>query len=1044
MQVIFSIQNLLIGEVTVDLGPCLNEIKEEFTRWEADETIRGKSWLDALAFLSYEPSSTKQEMHSTNSISDIQRNLSSSAKGLQAAIKIRLQKNEANESHDSRIRTFHLFLALRAAHAATSAAATLLNSKSYKSQVTQGNESSLSPERFEESVTKLLEAKVHYVIGVPPLDGNDPFLRAFCQWLEVTLLASGMQTYMLHTITIEVKERTQEIFRAQFFSETSDSRLLRDYLAIEPTPSLMSAPRTTDSSSTGLEEALQGWLQSASAKGEAKEKAWERYRADLLELPDARDTMFNESFGVRTVFQPPVVAYHVNGRQLRPGKPDIIEDVFRLFGGLLSQRVSSKDLIILSGGPGSGKSTFCRVLASQLASVRDVHPIFLRLKRAKDATDINAFIEDELVRQGIIGSLADLRELNNVILILDGFDELAMSSINVLRRFFNNLHDELSSGPLGKAKVIVSGRDTLFPNGKGMPTRSHVLTLQPFDRDRVQAWGKNWRRQHPTGPGSNFTPEKLLSEDGKDREQSPLQHLVTWPLTLHLLAQIHTTGRFHIGNTESVVEKAYLYRAILFETAERQEWQKGAEGGRLAPDKMRKFLRKLAWEMFLRSVDSMEPVAVMPILREFYRDENDTRLSELAEVAVVNAPELTRGEETRFEFVHKSFSEFLVAEYLAGIVGEVCHKVEGYSSEEKTWMMSDEEAASALAPALATRLLPQEVQEMLEPMLGGFKEFSKGNRVDDIVSPEVLQDGLGRVVHRMEELYRVATRGAAIRSVTQKTQERSSEVNPLETYANYCAGTALLGSAGARRLMAIAGEDQEKQFFHCEAQSGLFWRFLAILQAGGITLDHSLGYRLFNGATLHIPGTQGGTASELDYPLSFSALRSLDGFKVRGDRRVRAVVTQVGILQMYRSMLNVLADAGPYRDPYRDTRREQQPLGELLDILIKMGICSEENYFSLRRVYDIANRFEYSAGYGSDRAGIEVPLVALREALHHLSREVEYQSEYTSQDFLPEEYAERIAYLFERYLSSFRTRDVQSPEHAEGRPDRRPNSGQAE
>jgi hypothetical protein len=86
--------------------------------------------------------------------------------------------------------------------------------------------------------------------------------------------------------------------------------------------------------------------------------------------------------------------------------------------------------------------------------------------------------------------LADLGTVPNIVLILDGFDELVMASRSKLREFFNALKEDLSTGPLRRAKAIISGRDTLFPNGVGLPIGAHVISLVPFDRERIAAWGE--------------------------------------------------------------------------------------------------------------------------------------------------------------------------------------------------------------------------------------------------------------------------------------------------------------------------------------------------------------------------------------------------------------------------------------------------------------------------------------------------------------------------------------------------------------------------
>jgi predicted NACHT family NTPase len=118
--------------------------------------------------------------------------------------------------------------------------------------------------------------------------------------------------------------------------------------------------------------------------------AWARYKNSLLELPDQKETMFAEQFGVRQVFVQPVARYKVAGMSLDQGAT--VPDVANLIAGLISDRVPGDELILLCGGPGSGKSTLCRIVASELASNQEMHPVFLRLRRLQDGQDIPSFV----------------------------------------------------------------------------------------------------------------------------------------------------------------------------------------------------------------------------------------------------------------------------------------------------------------------------------------------------------------------------------------------------------------------------------------------------------------------------------------------------------------------------------------------------------------------------------------------------------------------------------------------------------------------------
>jgi hypothetical protein len=161
---------------------------------------------------------------------------------------------------------------------------------------------------------------------------------------------------------------------------------------------------------------------------------------------------------------------------------------------------------------------------------------------------------------------------------------------------------------------------------------------------------------------------------------------------------------------------------------------------------MREFLRALAWRMYEEGRDSMDPTEVLPFLQTFFPGRNEAELAELAEVAVVNSPEITKGEQTGFEFVHKSFAEYLTAEEVAITVERVTFEAPEFGTEQLTWRMTENEASNEVAKCTAIRVLTAEVQEMLEPMLGDFEGFFRAlnNR------EEYRQRGLNRIIRRFE------------------------------------------------------------------------------------------------------------------------------------------------------------------------------------------------------------------------------------------------------------------------------------------------------
>lgn len=771
---------------------------------------------------------------------------------------------------------FHLLLYTTCQRCYLEAVASVLDAAKPEELVAEHKDKSLKPaksrqirEVIQSRVAAIEDGEIQYSFGLDPVDTKMPLYAVYGEWLLAALSLYGAFGPKCEEIVTKVDRQARKRLHHALSEDKPAARWLRDYLLLEYQAV---APRIA-SDLAAVRKTLDSWTDPVSAGKERQAGAWKRYREMLQGLLDDKETMYNEDFGVRKVFVVPHIAYHVVGACPPHGEPHEVPDLGSLLGALVSKRVSGEDLIILCGGPGSGKSTLCRALAGELAKNEAVHPVFLKLRRCKEGSDISTFLEDTLTKHGVITRLAELQEVPNLVLILDGFDELVMASRQRLRHFFNTLLDDLRTGPLRTAKAIVSGRDTLFPNGEGLPRASHILALLPFDKRRVVRWGLKWRNAHQDQEGGDFRAEVFYDEKPAGGKVPALHHLVTWPLTLHLVARVHAAGRLDI--TKRGVEhlqKAYLYRSILVETARRQQ-EKGIER-RLDEKQLREFIRSLAWEMYMRSTDSMDPEEVIPLIRHFYPSATEADLQEIADMAVVNAPELQKGEDTAFEFVHKSFGEYLVAECLARAMEEVAYKIREIDGEVLTWRMSTREAAAHLAPTLGIRLLPAEIQEMTEPMLGCLSAFSRGVSVKDVVSAEDRREGLIRLIFRCQELYADALRGLAFETVYGLAEGKPLMRSPLEAYSNYLAGVCMMGTAAVRQLQ---GKDGETLLFDGNPFEGAMWRFIWILHAGGMRMDESLSHRLFRG----MKAVKRAPEEEIDdwhVPLRLAALTKVTGY----------------------------------------------------------------------------------------------------------------------------------------------------------------------
>ena len=710
--------------------------------------------------------------------------------------------------------------------------------------------------RLIERIDALANAQVDFLIGASPTAFVDHFISEECALALALVSAKGL-VFDKPNIKDEYITLTRNCFNVWLSSRGLAAKWVSEYLNFQHQTVWVS--RVSDDVRS-IQQALHNWLQPPTDAAAKRAGAWATYRKLLVGLPDLKETMFAETFGVRKVFVQPIAQYKVAGMGSQVGAK--ASDVANLIAGLISERVPGDELILLCGGPGSGKSTLCRVIASELATNKEMHPVFLRLRRLQDTQEIANFVETHLQKEGLIDKLSDLAQVPNLVLILDGFDELVMASRNRLREFFNTLREGLSSGPLRNAKAIVSGRDTRFPNGLGLPTGSHVISLLPFDHTRIKVWGKKWRSLHKTLSGKDFQPEVFYDEraDQPGFNPPPLHHLVSWPLTLHLVARVHSAGALNLAKVKhQAVEKAILYRSIVSKSAQRQHEKSAAKGG-LSSKQMRAFVQAISWEMYSTSRDALDYSEGLPLLKGVLPTASESELADLAEIAIVNQPQLTKGEQGGFEFVHKSFSEYFVAERFAFTIERVAFKSKEYGSGDLTWRMSLKEALGELSSLIAIRVITAEVQEMLEPMLVNFGEFGRA-KPDGKLRGVDLVENLQTKKNRVEELIRAYITGNHQGDVVDPVRSSKIVKNERDIHANFSVGILVLGCALAKRLIKLrpGKEHIHDALFVEEAR---LWKIISIIQAGEINFDQSVADRCLS--PLRIGSAE--TALEVLYP----------------------------------------------------------------------------------------------------------------------------------------------------------------------------------
>jgi hypothetical protein len=212
-----------------------------------------------------------------------------------------------------------------------------------------------------------------------------------------------------------------------------------------------------------------------------RELGWQRYRAYLGGQID--QPVFDQSFSLRQIYIPPRAYRHERNGQNEPKLPLIITD--QEFGsgperdedrlvcvwlldeiiGWVRRKDRETTIRVISGGPGSGKSSFSKILAEALCREK-VPVLIVPLHQLDLKLDFIAAISQFVEGDGFLAEnpLRPEGGSPDVILILDGLDELEMqgrSTQEVAHAFVRDVIrtvDRLNAREL-RVRAIISGRE---------------------------------------------------------------------------------------------------------------------------------------------------------------------------------------------------------------------------------------------------------------------------------------------------------------------------------------------------------------------------------------------------------------------------------------------------------------------------------------------------------------------------------------------------------------------------------------------------------
>jgi uncharacterized protein YjbI with pentapeptide repeats len=442
------------------------------------------------------------------------------------------------------------------------------------------------------------------------------------------------------------------------------------------------------------------------------EMGWRRYTAWLEKQLD--EPIFAETFGIRPLYVP-LCAYYIEKkdddregssqtREIRHARD--LESAMDAW--LLDPKAACIRLI--SGGPGSGKSTFTKWWAARVATQGDFKVWHIALHHLNFTGDLEGKLKDLATKNSYFKG--NPLEESKILIIFDGLDELALSGkvgLAAAENFVEQLNT-LVNASQQDLKVLVSGRDAIVQsqiNKFSKPDQIWHLLPYYLSEDKAkeyQAHPQNLLatdRRHEWWQKYGDLKGKKCAGLPKSLRIESLDEITSQPILNYLVA---ISDYFLHNKIDESTTRNQIYQSLLEKVYERG-WadRNKATGDRGHPiTKSMSFadfqlvleeVGLCAWHGDGRKVSEAEIIAhcensgkkIKGLLSYFSENINSTqaRITKLLTAFYFQArgEDLASGDKT-FEFTHKSFGEFLVAKRLVRAIEEIN---EEYRDERRGW-----------------------------------------------------------------------------------------------------------------------------------------------------------------------------------------------------------------------------------------------------------------------------------------------------------------------------------------------------------------------
>ena len=466
---------------------------------------------------------------------------------------------------------------------------------------------------------------------------------------------------------------------------------------------------------------LQESLDTPFTKASDRERRWQRYSAWLQKQVD--EPMFVEPFSLKQVYVP-LRAYYKKRKseeepeQKFPGRSArlpadaqydlVVVDLQKAIETWLEKGDLNDAIRVISGGPGSGKSSFAKILAARQAGNDAIRVLFVPLHQFDPADDlvdaIGKWVRDDwdglLPENPLDRDNHDLR----LLIVFDGLDELAKAGkigAEIARDFLREVEKKIERFNQSKTRlqVLISGRElAIQDNASDLRKPEQIFHVLPYfiaetdrkkyldseqllARDDRQQWWANYGAA--SGRGYTAMPSEL------DREN--LLEITTQPLLNYLVALSFVRGKIQLSdesNLNSIYEDLLLAVYERGWASDRQNPQHPALEG-VKEDQFIRILEEIAlasWHGDGRTTTVQEIAkhcdrSDLKHILEQFQEGAKAGVTRLLTAFYFRESSYENKSEKTFEFTHKSFGEYLTAKRIVRAVRDIHEMLEERQQE---------------------------------------------------------------------------------------------------------------------------------------------------------------------------------------------------------------------------------------------------------------------------------------------------------------------------------------------------------------------------